>query len=393
MEVRLAVAAFAMVDDGSANVTRVCQELGITRDTYYRYRRRFEESGWVGLLPLSSRPKNSPGQTPPEMVALIVQKRAKLLKDGWDAGARSIHYRLLRDGVSDVPSARTVHRVLVREGLVAPEPAKRPRSSYRRFESAAPNGCWQLDGTEWALADGTPATILRVNDDHSRMILSSLACDVENSINAWTCLETAIDRHGPPAMLLTDGGTAFSHHRQRGGIGDVEARMHAMGVNHVVASPYHPQTCGKKERDWQPLKKWLAAQPAARTIAELQRLLDAYDALFNTDRPHQALDGQTPQERYTATPKALPASEPVTRCQITHPKVGSNGAVSLGNNYLLSIGRAWAGARVTVVRDGLSVVVLHDQTILTRHQIDPARRFQRSGRPQGRPRKVLSERS
>jgi transposase InsO family protein/transposase-like protein len=393
MEVRLAIAAFAMVDDGSANVSQVCKELDITRGTYYRYRRRFEESGWVGLLPVSSRPRSSPGQTPPAMVTLIVQKRAKLLEDGWDAGARSIRYRLLRAGVPGVPSARTVHRVLVREGLVTPEPAKRPRASYRRFESASPNGCWQLDGTEWALADGTPATILRVTDDHSRMILASLACDVENSVNAWTCLETAIDRHGPPAMLLTDGGTAFSHRRQRGGIGDVEARMQAMGVNHVVASPYHPQTCGKKERDWQPLKKWLAAQPAARTLAELQRLLDAYDALFNTDRPHQALDGQVPHERFTASPKAVPADQPVTRCQITHPKVSSNGAVSLGNSFIYYIGRAWAGARLTVVRDGLDVAILHDQTILTRHRIDPTHRVQRSGRPKGRKRKVVSETS
>lgn len=325
------------------------------------------------------------------MVELIVQKRAELLKDGWDAGARSIRYRLLRAGVPDVPSERTVHRVLVREGLVTPEPGKRPRSSYRRFESASPNGCWQLDGTEWALADGTVATILRVIDDHSRMILASLACEIENSVKAWTCLSTAIDRHGPPAMLLTDNGLAFSSRRHRGGIGDIEARMRAMGVNPVVASPYHPQTCGKKERDWRPLKKWLAAQSPADSIAELQRLLDAYDALFNTDRPHQALDGQTPDERYQATPKAVPADQPITRCQITEPKVGSNGAISLGNNYVYNIGRAWTGARLTVVRQDLHVVILHNQTILARLTIDPTRRVQPSGRPPGRPRKVLSE--
>lgn len=391
VDVRLAIAAFGLVDDGSASVTQVCRDLGISRDTYYRYRRRFEASGWVGLLPVSSRPVSSPGQTAPEMVEQIVRMRQKLIKDGWDAGARSIRYRLLRGGVRGVPSARTVHRVLVREGLVTPEPAKRPRASYRRFESGAPNGCWQLDGTEWVLADGTVATILRVSDDHSRKILSSLACDAENSVNAWSCMQTAIDRHGPPAMLLSDNGTAFSHYRINGGMSDLEARLRAIGVNPVTSSPYHPQTCGKKERDWQPLKKWLAVQAPAGDLAELQRLLNAYDALFNTDRPHQALNGQTPEERYTATAKAVPADRPSSRCQITTPKVTNTGAVSLGNKQLLSIGRSWAGTRVTVIRDGLDVVIVHDHTIITRHQIDPTRRYQLSGRPPGRPRKVVSE--
>jgi len=386
MEVRLAVAAFALVDDGSANVTGVCRELGISRDTYYRYRRRFEASGWLGLLPLSSRPKSSPGQTSPEMVMLITRMRRELVEQGWDAGARSIRYRLERAQIPDVPSARTVHRVLVRQGLVTPEPAKRPRASYRRFEHAAPNGCWQMDGTQWALADDTVATILRVTDDHSRMILASLVCDAENSVNAWACLDTAMDRHGPPAMLLTDGGTAFSSRRQRGGIGDVEARLRAIGVNPVVASPYHPQTCGKKERDWQPLKRWLAAQPPAHTLAELQRLLDAYDVLFNTDRPHQALDGQTPVERYRASPKAIPADHPVTRCLITEPRASNRGRVELGNGYRINIGPQWAGVHVTVVRDDLDVVILHNQTIICRHHIDPTRKHQISGRPKGRPR-------
>lgn len=387
MEIRLAVAAFALVDDGSATVSGVCRQLGISRDTYYRYRRRFDASGWVGLLPLSSRPVTSPGQTSPQMVALITAKREELVAAGWDAGARSIRSRLVRAGVVSVPSARTVHRVLVRAGLVVAAPQKRPRASYRRFEHSAPNGCWQLDGTEWVLANGFTATILRVIDDHSRMILSTLACEAENSANAWACLSTAIDRNGLPAMLLTDGGTAFTNRRQRGGIGDVEARLMAAGVNVVVASSRHPQTCGKKERDWQPLKRWLGVQPPAGDVAELQRLIDAYDVLFNTDRPHQALDGNTPAEKYEATAKAVPADRPVTRCRITKPRATDRGRVDLGNGYRLTIGPEWTGVQVTVIRDGLDVVILHRQTIICRHRIDPTRKHQISGRPRGRPRK------
>src|SRR5687767_4022151 len=99
MEVRLAIAAFELVDDGQAEVGEVCAQLGISRDTFYRYRRRFREQGWSGLLPRSSRPRFSPHQTSPQLEALIVGTRHELIVQGWDAGARSIHARLLRAGV------------------------------------------------------------------------------------------------------------------------------------------------------------------------------------------------------------------------------------------------------------------------------------------------------
>src|SRR5687768_807064 len=91
MEIRLAIAAFQLVDDGTVTVTQVCADLGVSRDTYYRYRRRFEAEGWSGLLPQSSRPTTSPARTPVGVESLILAKREELLVQGWDAGARSIH--------------------------------------------------------------------------------------------------------------------------------------------------------------------------------------------------------------------------------------------------------------------------------------------------------------
>lgn len=337
----------------------------------------------------------SPGQTSPELAALIVRVRTELIDQGWDAGARSIHARLERAGVDGLPTPRTVHRVLIRAGLVEAQPAKRPRSSFKRFEHARPNGCWQIDGTGWHLGSGTLVCILRIIDDHSRMIMATHAAEAETTVDAWRCVEIAIARHGVPAMLLSDGGSAFSSRRQRGGISDFEARLRELGINPVVSSPFHPQTCGKKERDWQPLKRWLAAQPAAADLPDLQQLLDAYDVLFNTERPHQALAGQTPAERFVATAKATPAPGPVPPpCRVTQPMVRDHGRVDLGNGYRLCIGPEWNGVRVTVVRDDLDVVVLKDAHIITRHRIDPTRKHQRSGRPRGRRRKrVPSETS
>lgn len=397
MEVRLAIAAFCMVDAGEVTVKQVCADLGISRDTYYRYRRRFRATGWTGLLPVSSQPGTSPTRTSPEVSALIVAMRAQLIEQGWDAGARSIHTRLTRDGVQGLPTPRTVHRVLARAGVVEEQPAKRPRSSFKRFENPRPNGCWQIDGTGWHLAGGALVSILRIIDDHSRMILASRAAPGETTYEAWACVETAIERHGIPVMFLSDGGVAFTQRRRgpKAGLSDFEARLRALGINPVVSSPHHPQTCGKKERDWQPLKRWLSAQPPAHTLAELQQLLDAYDVLFNTERPHQALNGETPAERYTASDKATPPTDPLpSPCQVTQPTVASGGKIELGNGYRLCIGREWTGVKLTVVRDDLDVVILNGSQIITRHHIDPNRKFQTSGRPRGRPRRrVLSERS
>lgn len=393
MDVRLAVAAFAAVDDGSTSVAAVCRQLGISRDTFYRYRARADGEGFAGLLPRSSRPARSPGRTAEPVVAAILAERERLRKQGWDHGARSIQMRLRRAGV-DVPTARTVHRVLVRAGVIEPAPAKRPRSSYRRFEHPSPNGCWQLDGTWWHLADGTAVCILRVEDDHSRLILATRAAAAENTEEAWAVLQTAMDRHGRPVMLLSDGGSAFTARRTTGGISVFEQRLRKLGINPVVASPRHPQTCGKKERDWQPLKKWLAAHPAAADLAALQQLLDAYDVLFNTDRPHQAINGATPAERYAAAPKIAPPPGPLPApISAQQRTVHASGRVQLGNRYSISLGHQWTGATVTVVRDDLNVAILHDGKLIRRLVIDPTRRHQTSGLQLGRPKRVLSDTS
>lgn len=394
MDIRIAIAAFEAVDDGEANVSAVCRQLGISRDTFYRYRARLEEEGFPGLLPRSSKPRSSPNQTPRWLVELVVAKRAELIDEGWDHGARSIHARLNRAGVA-MPSARTVHRILVREGLIEPEPAKRPRSSFKRFEHPAPNACWQLDGTSWSLTDGTQVCILRLIDDHSRLILASRAAPEENTEDAWALMETALSRHGRPVLLLSDGGSAFTQRRITGGIGVFEQRLRDQGINPVVSSPRHPQTCGKKERDWQPLKRWLAAQPQATDLDQLQQLLDTYDVLFNTDRPHQAIGNATPAERYAASDKAIappgPLPPPPTHTQRT---VKASGRVDLGNRFTVCLGHQWTGATVTVIRDNLEVAIVHQGQLIKRLTIDTTRKTQVSGLKRGRPPKaLLSEQS
>lgn len=392
MEQRLAV-AFLSCAGGPVNVAAFCREQGISRQTFYVYRRRFEAEGIAGLLPRSRRPHTSPTKTTERVVAAVLAVHDDLAGQGWEAGARSVHDQLVARGQA-APSDRTIHRVLLANQRAKTTPRKRPRASYRRFEASAPNGMWQLDGTHRALADGSIVVILRVQDDHSRLVLATRVARSENMADTWALLQTAIERHGRPVALLHDGSVAFSGTRHRHGqVTDLQWQLRRLGVHQIVSSPYHPQTCGKKERDWQPLHRWLDAHPDAATMTDLQRLVDAYDVVFNTQRTHQGIGRTTPAARYNATPKALPAA-PEQLAAITYTRevtATSNGTLALGpGGYRLALGHAWTGATLTVIRHDLDVVIFDHDTIVRRLRIDPNRQRQPSGLARGRPPRLPS---
>ena len=382
MDVRLAIASVLQAQSAGLRVSvkLFCAEQGISRKTFYEVRRRYLEGGLEGLLPHSRRPHHSPNATAADVVASVIDKRRALVGEGLDEGARSIRWWLEQDG-QVCPSERTIHRILVAHGLVEPQPRKRPRSSYKRFASPWANGCWQMDGHDRRLADGTVVVVLRVQDDCSRQIMASRAARSENSADAWRCVQAAIKRHGAPAMFLTDNGTAFSQRRVKGVMSEFEARLRGEGILPVTSSIGHPQTCGKKEREWQTLDKWLAARPAAPTLAALQVQLDAYDLIFNRDRRHQALGGLTPAQRYAQATKAHAADQPLTApTELRHVPVWANGAVSLGHGQTVSIGRRWAHTTVDVLREDPTCAIFHDRQLIELIQIDPNHNHQSRSR-------------
>jgi transposase InsO family protein len=374
MDVRLAI-AFMLQADPATSVTAFCSEQGISRQTYYKFKRRFEAGGLEALLPRSRRPRSSPNATPASVLAVVIEKRQQLKAEGWDCGALSIHHRMVREGPA--PSARTIHRILVTHGLVEPQPRKRPRSSFRSFAYSRPNECWQMDGHDLRLADGTAFKALRIQDDCSRQVMATLAAWSENAADIWECFETACQRHGTPAMFLSDNGSAFSQRRTRGLMGEFEARLRACGVLPVTSSIKHPQTCGKKEREWQTLDQWLAAHPAPQNLHDAQRLFDTYDWLFNHDRPHQAHHGKTPAEVYATTEKASAAQTPLAHpAQIHDVRVNTRGVIRLGQGNQMSIGTRWAGATVTVLREDPACAVFDGQELIEFIHIDPHRNYQ-----------------
>src|SRR3954451_3579844 len=130
------------------------------------------------------------------------------------------------------------------------------------------------------VAVSAKVTILGIVDDCTRRALRHRAAVSENATDAWKCLVEAATVHGLPAMLLTDNGASFNA-RRRGWTTDLDRNLSALGVRMVSSRLYHPQTCGKRERLNGTLKRWLTRQPLAATLADLQRQLDTFDALYN----------------------------------------------------------------------------------------------------------------
>jgi transposase InsO family protein len=378
MEAKLLAALNAQV---SVSVTELCAQLGISRQTFYKYRRRFEREGPAGLVERSRRPLRSPQLMSAELEDEIVRLRKEL---PLDCGARSIVFHLQRRGVDPVPSPATVHRALRRRGMVIDQPHKAPPSKGHRFEFALANGAWQIDATQWALVGGETVWVMDVLDDHSRMLIAAVACHGPTAAAAWAAFSAGVARFGLPARVMSDNGACFTaRFRTTGGEADFERNLRSLGIEHRLSSPGHPQTCGKLERQHQTLKAWLAPRPAA-TLTELQAHLDNYQHFYNHDRPHSSLAGATPFERWTNADKDHPRDPIDAAPRAALRIVSAHGRINW-DAYQIGIGTDHADHELLVIARDLDVTIYGHTGQVRQLTIDPTRRYQPSGRPVGRP--------
>jgi transposase InsO family protein len=372
-------------------VVEAAEHYGLSRRHVHRLLARYRVGGIDAVEPRSRRPRGNPRATPPGVAERIVRLRAELTGSGLDAGPVTIAWHLEREGLR-APSNATIHRILTRGGLVTAEPRKRPRSSYIRFEAAQPNETWQSDFTHWRLADGTDVEILNWLDDHSRMLLSCTAFAPVTGDAVVATFLAACDAHGVPASTLTDNGRVYTA-RFGGGRNAFEHLLPVLGVTQKNGSPSHPQTQGKIERFHQTLKRWLAKQPAAATIGDLQAQLDRFRKDYNEHRPHRALPRITPAQAYHAAPKALPAAgRTLDHYRLRYDRVDIDGHMSIrhaSRMHHLGIGRPHRSKRVLAIVDETTVTVIHLDTgeVLSEHHIDQSRGYWRNQlhRPEKRP--------
>jgi len=359
----------------------VARDYGVSRRWVITLLQRYAAEGEAGLLPRSRRPHRSPGQTPPEIENEIVRIRKDLDRRGHEAGADTIRSYLLRRHPT-APATSTIWRVLTARGFITPQPHKRPKSSYVRFQADQPNERWQLDITHWALADGTPVEILNIIDDHSRLCVASDVRLVFKAADVVTSFTNAAVSYGDPASMLSDNGAVFTGRSRGQGRVALEVCLNHRGIRFDHCRPYHPQTCGKVERFHQTEKKWLATQPAANDVPQLRRQVRTFRSYYNTDRPHRAVGRRTPQQAHDARPKAKPTGIPLddSHYRIRHDRIDDSGVFTLRHNshlHHIGIGRRHAGKDVLVLVRDLHIRVLTDTGELLRElTLDPAKDYQ-----------------
>ncbi|WP_370970883.1 IS481 family transposase [Amycolatopsis sp. cg9] len=354
------IAAVARVAHGEKiNVARFCHEHDLSRDTFYKYVTRFRAEGADGFTHRSTAPHHHPTALGPAVAEAVLRARKELADDGLDNGPISIRWRLEDTGQLPLPSRASIHRILRAHGQIVPQPRKKPRTR-RRYEYADPNGCWQIDGMEHPLADGTKVCIIQILDDHSRLDVGTHAATGETTAGTWAALQQAFAGYGLPVRQLSDNGLAFTG-KHRGRMVELERRLAELGITTIASTPHHPQTCGKDERVHQTLQKWLAARPPAENLTGLQQLLDEYRTIYN-NRRHQSLDGQTPQQRYDTRPKATPATGPRRPSGVTTRPVSATGVIAFSGCSLV-LGRAWAHRTATVYWQGDRVTVMVGDTV------------------------------
>jgi transposase InsO family protein len=365
-----------------ATITEVAAEFGISRRQLTRLIAAYRAGGLDALEPRSRAPHSVPLRTPPQVRDRVIQLRQQLTADGLDAGAVTIAWHLEQEGVK-APAPATISRIIKEAGLISPQPRKRPRSSYIRFQAAQPNETWQSDFMHTRLADGNDVEIISWLDDHSRFLLACTAHQpVTGDVVVATFLDT-IEVYGTPASTLTDNGRVYTA-RSGGGRNAFEYLLPILGVKQKNGSPWHPQTQGKVERFHQTLQRRLNARPPAASIPDLQKQLDQFRGYYNEKRPHRALDRRTPNDAYRATQKALPADARAPgHYRLRYDRVDKKGTMTLrraSRMHHLAIGAKHIGKRVLALADEHQITVIELDTgeVLSTHDIQPNKTYWRN---------------
>lgn len=375
------VIVLSVVQQG-LTAAQAAEKFGVSKRWVNKLLVKYKAGGLKALQPLSKRPQKSPNRTSSAMENRIVKLRLELKEAGFDAGPASIAARLRLLGKKP-PAISTIRRILHKHQLIVPQPKKRPRNSYIRFEASQPNETWQSDFTHWQLADGTDVEILNFLDDHSRFLLGCRAYSPVTGTNVVDLFMELVIEFDPPQSTLTDNGRVFTA-RSGNGKNKFEYKLADLGVLQKNSSPNHPQTQGKIERFHQTLKLHLAQKPKAESLWMLQQQLNYFRDRYNHDRPHKALNGKTPAHAYNARPKASPQDiNDFDDSRERYHKVDATGKVTLrrgGKLHHLGIGRAHAGTAVTILTNKTHATVINPATgeHLSENRIEPEKNYWRN---------------
>jgi len=333
---------------------RLCTEFGISRPTGRVWLKRYLERGVEGIAEQSRRPHHSPGKTSGGIEQQVVQVRQCYP----DWGARKLQYELQRSGVELTVS--TIHRILLRQGLVREEDRSRP--APQRFERATPNELWQMDFKS-PIRWGTPVGPLSVLDDHSRyvVVLQAIGCARGDLVRME--LERAFAECGVPQAMLMDHGSPWWSSSAPMGATRLSLWLMRQGICLHWSGRRHPQTQGKVERFHGAMQRALERRGTREMTP--QAWLDAYRWEHNHLRPHEALQMKTPASQWRPSAKRYdphpPRWEYPEKAKVL--KVDCCGKIKMaGRNW--QIGKAFIGEWLQVVPVGSRRLIYYCTTLI-----------------------------
>jgi len=346
----------------NANIRSLCRQYSITPRTAYKWLKRYEAQGEAGLEDQSRRPRQSPQRSGEEIEAKVI--RVREIHASW--GGRKIRRVLQDQGVANVPAASTITEILRRHEHIDPQEAQKHRA-FQRFEREQPNELWQMDFKgRFLFPDGKECHPLTVLDDHSRFLIGLRACPNQKYTTVQEQLTLIFREYGLPERMLMDNGSPW---------GDDSDTRHTiltawllrLGIAISHGRPYHPQTQGKDERLHRTLNEEVILHYSLQDLFESQQVFDQWRHTYNCERPHEALQLDTPASRYEKSSRSFPETLP----PITYEpndivrKVDKGGKVSIFN-HAFRLGKPFRGQLVglrPLDQDGLFAVFYCKQQI------------------------------
>lgn len=292
-----------MARQADVNISQLCERFGISRKTAYKWLGRYAQDSQDALQDRSRRPRGSPHKSADTLEQAVVQLRQ--LHAAW--GGRKIAHVLARDHQLHVAPS-TVTNILHRHHLIAPA-ASEAATAWQRFEHEAPNSMWQMDFKGHFGVAQQRCHPLTVIDDHSRYNLALQACRNEQRQTVQAVLQRVFERYGLPRRINADNGSPWGTAGQ-GPLTGLGVWLIRLGVHLSHSRAMHPQTNGKDERFHRTLKAEVLHQYNFPDFESVQPQFDRWRHIYNCERPHQALDMQTPAERYRSSPISMPRNLP-----------------------------------------------------------------------------------
>lgn len=289
-----------LLESGLYSVTELAARFGISRQTAYKWIRRYSDSGIEALQDLPRRPNSCPHRIPENTANWLIECRKA--HPSW--GPKKLVGHLEECFPERRPPAKsTVGDLLKREGLIAPRKRRirhaHPGKPY--VNPTEPNDVWAADFKgEFKTRDGIYCYPLTVTDLYSRFLLGCVALRSTARVPAQQAFDMLFEIYGLPSKILTDNGTPFVSSMAIGGISRLSVSWMKRDIQPIRIEPGRPEQNGKHERMHRTLKAE-ATRPPKADLAEQQQEFNRFRHEFNFVRPHEHLGQKTPASIYKVT--------------------------------------------------------------------------------------------